>query len=214
MPDSGIWEMRGPPRRFTHSAVMTWVAVDRAIEAVERGGLDGPVERWRHLRAGIHEEVCRLGFDAERGAFVQHYGSNELDAALLLMPLVGFLPVDDPRVVGTIEAIRRELTVDGLVLRYRNREHVEGLPPGEGVFLACSFWLADVLVLSGRRDAALALFERLLALRNDVGLLPEEFDPRARRALGNFPQAFSHVGLINTAHNLTLPRGPAERRAG
>ena len=213
-PDSGIWEMRGEPRRFTHSAVMTWVAVDRAIKAVERGGLDGPLERWRRLAATIHEEVCRCGFDAERGAFMQYYGSKELDAALLLMPLVGFLPVTDSRVIGTIEAIERELMVDGFVLRYRNREHVEALPPGEGVFLACSFWLADVLVMSGRRRDALALFERLLALRNDVGLLPEEFDPHARRALGNFPQAFSHVGLINTAHNLSLAQGPAEQRAG
>jgi GH15 family glucan-1,4-alpha-glucosidase len=194
--------------------MMTWVAVDRAIKAVERGGLDGPVARWRQLAARIHEEVCRCGFNAERNAFVQHYGSKELDAALLLMPQVGFLPVDDPRVVGTVRAIERELMVDGLVMRYRNREHVEGLPPGEGVFLACSFWLADVQIMSGRRTEALALFERLLALRNDVGLLPEEFDHRARRALGNFPQAFSHVGLINTAHNLTLASGPAERRAG
>jgi len=214
LPDSGIWEIRGPPRRFTHSAVMTWVAIDRAIKAVERGGLEGPVERWRRLAATIHEEVCRSGFDAERRAFVQYYGSTELDAALLLMPLVGFLPVDDPRVVGTVRAIERELTVDGLVMRYRNQEHVDELPPGEGVFLACSFWLADVQVMSGRRAEALVLFERLLALRNDVGLLPEEFDPRARRALGNFPQAFSHVGLINTAHSLTLAQGPAERRAG
>ena len=214
LPDSGIWEMRGPPRRFTHSAVMTWVAVDRAIKAVERDGLEGPIEQWRHLAASIHEEVCRCGFDSKRGAFVQYYGSNELDAALLLMPLVGFLPVDDPRVASTVGAIERELTVDGLLLRYRNHEHVESLPPGEGVFLACSFWLADVLVMSGRRDKALTLFERLLALRNDVGLLSEEYDPRTRRALGNFPQAFSHVGLINTAHNLTHARGPAERRAG
>src|SRR5579859_7781977 len=213
LPDSGIWEMRGPPRRFTHSAVMAWVAVDRAIKAAESGGLDEPVARWRQLASRIHDEVCSKGFDAERGAFVQHEGSKELDAALLLIPLVGFLPVDDPRVVGTVQAIERELTVDGLVLRYRNREHVEALPPGEGVFLACSFWLAEVLALSGRRQAALRLFERLLALRNDVGLLPEEYDPRAGRALGNFPQAYSHVGLINTAHNLTLPRGPAERRA-
>ena len=214
LPDSGIWEIRGPLRRFTHSAMMAWVAVDRAIKAVESGGFDGPVEQWRRLAARIHDEVCQSGFDAEQGAFVQYYGSKELDAALLLMPQVGFLPVDDPRVVGTIEAVERDLTIDGFVLRYRNREHVEGLPPGEGVFLACSFWLADALVMSGRRDRAVALFERLLALRNDVGLLAEEFDPRAGRALGNFPQAFSHVGVINTAHNLTLARGPAERRAG
>jgi GH15 family glucan-1,4-alpha-glucosidase len=214
LPDSGIWEMRGPPRRFTHSAVMAWVAVDRAIKAAEGGKLKGPLAQWRQLAARIHAEVCQNGFDAERGAFMQHYGSKELDAALLLIPLVGFLPVDDPRVVGTVAAIEQELTVDGFVLRYRTREHVEALPPGEGVFLACSFWLADVLALSGRGEEALRLFERLLALRNDVGLLPEEYDPRAGRALGNFPQAYSHVGVINTAHNLTLPRGPAERRAG
>ena len=213
LPDSGIWEMRGPLRRFTHSAVMTWVAVDRAIKLAEGGGIEAPVERWRRLAARIHEEVCRCGYDAERGAFVQYYGSQELDASLLLIPLVGFLPFDDPRVVGTVRAIERELMVDGLVLRYRTREHVEDLPPGEGVFLACSFWMADVLALSGREDEARKLFDRLLSLRNDVGLLSEEYDTRAGRALGNFPQAYSHVGVINTAHNLTLARGPAERRA-
>jgi GH15 family glucan-1,4-alpha-glucosidase len=214
LPDSGIWEMRGPPRRFTHSAVMTWVAVDRALKLAEGAGFEAPVEQWRRLATRIHEEVCRCGYDAERSAFVQYYGSQELDASLLLMPLVGFLPFDDPRVVGTVRAIERELMVDGLVLRYRTREHVEALPPGEGVFLACSFWMADVLALSGREDEARKLFERLLSLRNDVGLLSEEYDTRAGRALGNFPQAFSHVGVINTAHNLTLARGPAQRRAG
>jgi GH15 family glucan-1,4-alpha-glucosidase len=213
LPDSGIWEMRGPLRRFTHSAVMTWVAVDRALKLAEGGGFEAPVEQWRRLAARIHEEVCRRGYDAERGTFVQYYGSQEVDASLLLMPLVGFLPFDDPRVVGTVRAIERELMVDGLVLRYRTREHVEALPPGEGVFLACSFWMADVLALSGREDEARKLFERLLSLRNDVGLLSEEYDTRAGRALGNFPQAFSHVGVINTAHNLTLASGPAERRA-
>jgi len=213
LPDAGIWEMRGPPRRFTHSAVMAWVAIDRAIKSVEAGGLEGPLEQWRRLAARIHDEVCRRGYDAERGTFVQYYGSKELDASLLMMPLVGFLPFDDRRVAGTVRAIERELMVDGFVLRYRNREHVEALPPGEGVFLACSFWMADVLALSGRQDEARALFERLLSLRNDVGLLSEEYDTRAGRALGNFPQAYSHVGVINTAHNLTLARGPAERRA-
>jgi len=212
-PDAGIWEMRGPPRRFTHSAVMAWVAIDRAIKSVEAGGLEGPVERWRSLAQRIHEEVCSKGYNAERGAFVQYYNSRELDASLLLMPLVGFLPIDDNRVAGTVRAIERELMVDALVLRYRNREHVEALPPGEGAFLACSFWLVDVLAMSDRWQEARALFERLLELRNDVGLLPEEFDPVSRRALGNFPQAYSHVGLINSAHNITLARGPAKRRA-
>jgi GH15 family glucan-1,4-alpha-glucosidase len=192
---------------------MAWVAIDRAIKSVEAGGLEGPLEQWRRLAARIHDEVCRRGYDAERGAFVQYYGSKELDASLLMMPLVGFLPFDDRRVADTVRAIERELMVDGFVLRYRNREHVEALPPGEGVFLACSFWMADVLALSGRQDEARALFERLLSLRNDVGLLSEEYDTRAGRALGNFPQAYSHVGVINTAHNLTLARGPAERRA-
>jgi GH15 family glucan-1,4-alpha-glucosidase len=213
LPDAGIWEIRGPPRRFTHSAVMAWVAFDRAIHSAETSGFELGAERWRQVAARIHDDVCRNGYDADRGAFVQYYGSRELDASLLLMPLVGFLPFDDPRVVGTVRAIERELTVDGLVLRYRNREHVEGLPPGEGVFLACSFWMADVLGLSGRQDEACRLFERLLSLRNDVGLLSEEYDTKAGRALGNFPQAYSHVGIINTAHNLSLAWGPAERRA-
>ena len=213
LPDSGIWEMRGPPRRFTHSAVMAWTAVDRAIKAVEADGFDGPVDHWRRLRRTIREDVLRNGYDAERECFMQYYGSRDVDAALLLVPLVGFLPAGDPRVMGTVAAIKRELMVDGLVQRYRSREHVDGLPPGEGVFLACSFWLADVLTLSGRVDEARGIFERLLALRNDVGLLAEEYDPRTGQALGNFPQAFSHVGLINTAHNLSLVRGPAQQRA-
>ena len=213
MPDAGIWEIRGPPRRFTHSAVMAWVAFDRAIHSAETSGFELGAQRWRRMAALIHQDVCRHGYDPERGAFVQYYGSKEVDASLLLMPLVGFLPFDDPRVTGTVRAIERELMVDGLVLRYRNREHVEGLPPGEGVFLACSFWMADVLALSGRQDEAYRLFERLLSLRNDVGLLSEEYDTGGGRALGNFPQAFSHVGIINTAHNLSLACGPAERRA-
>lgn len=212
LPDAGIWEMRGSPRRFTHSAVMAWTAVDRAIKAVEVDGFDGPVDHWRRLRRTIRDDVLRGGYDAKRNSFMQYYGSKDVDAALLLIPLVGFLPVNDPRVVGTVKAIKRELMVDGLVQRYRGREHVDGLPPGEGVFLACSFWLADVLTLSGEVDEARGIFERLLALRNDVGLLAEEYDPRTGRALGNFPQAFSHVGLINTAHNLSLARGPAKQR--
>jgi len=213
LPDSGIWEMRGPEQRHTHSAVMTWVAFDRAVKSVEAFGLAGNAERWRALRDAIHAEVCTRGYDRERGVFVQHYDSHALDAALLRIPLVGFLPANDPRVVRTAEAIARELTVDGFVMRYRTEEAPDGLPTGEGSFLICSFWLADNFALMGRFREARALFERLLAIRNDLGLLAEEFDPRAKRFLGNFPQAFSHVGLINTAHNLLLPEGPADRRS-
>jgi GH15 family glucan-1,4-alpha-glucosidase len=210
-PDRGLWEVRGSPQQFTHSKMMAWVAVDRAVKAVERFGLDGPVERWRALRRRIHETVCRHGYNRRRGAFTQTLDGQTLDASLLMMPLVGFLPGDDPRVVGTVEAVRRELAADGLVLRYRTDETNDGLPEGEGAFLATSFWLADCLSLQGRRDEATALFERLLGLRNDVGLLAEEHDPRTGRQLGNFPQAFSHVGIVNTAHNLSR-RGPAEER--
>jgi GH15 family glucan-1,4-alpha-glucosidase len=194
--------------------VMAWVAFDRAVKAVERFGLDGPVERWRGLRARIHEEVCRRGFDAQRGCFTQAYDSPRLDASLLMIPLVGFLPPTDGRVAGTIRAIERELLRDGFVLRYRTAEVDDGLPPGEGAFLACTFWLADNYAITGRVDEARRLFERLLALRNDVGLLSEEYDPVAGRMLGNFPQAFSHVGLINTAFNLTphVPTPAAERQ--
>jgi GH15 family glucan-1,4-alpha-glucosidase len=213
LPDSGIWEMRGPEQRHTHSAVMSWVAFDRAVKSVEASGLSGDVERWRAIRDAIHAEVCARGYDRERGVFVQHHGSKGLDAALLRIPLVGFLPANDPRVVRTADAIARELTVDGFVLRYRTDEAPDGLPAGEGSFLICSFWLADNFALMGRYREAHDLFERLLAIRNDLGLLAEEFDPRAKRFLGNFPQAFSHVGLINTAHNLILPEGPADRRS-
>jgi GH15 family glucan-1,4-alpha-glucosidase len=212
LPDEGIWEVRGPRRCFTHSKVMAWVAFDRAVKAVEAFGLAGPVGRWRALRDRIHAEVCDRAFDTKLGSFVQSYGGMELDASLLLMPLVGFLPPDDPRVRGTVEAIQRRLAVDGLLLRYDTGSTDDGLPPGEGAFLACSFWLADNLVLQGRHAEAQSLFERLLALRNDVGLLAEEYDPRARRMLGNFPQAFSHVALVNTALNLTRMAGPAEQR--
>ena len=215
--DEGIWEVRGGPQHFTHSKVMAWVALDRAVRSVEQFGLDGPLERWRALRARIHEEVCRRGFDPAVGAFVQAYGSKQLDASLLMIPLVGFLPVSDARVRSTVEAIEQRLTVDGLVLRYDSASTADGLPPGEGAFLACSFWLVDNLALLGRRDDARRLFERLLALRNDVGLLAEEYDPRLRRQVGNFPQAFSHVGLVGTAFNLAraLPARlhPAEQRA-
>jgi GH15 family glucan-1,4-alpha-glucosidase len=213
-PDDGIWEIRGPRRHFTHSKVMAWVAVDRSIAAIEKSGLEGPIERWKELRETIRREVCEKGYNAWRGAFVQYYGSTALDAALLMIPLVGFLPADDPRVRGTVAAIRRELVVDGLVMRYHpaRSAHVDGLPPGEGAFLACSFWLVDNLVLQGEHAAARRLFEQLLLIRNDVGLLAEEYDPRAGRQLGNFPQAFSHIGLINSAHNLATVHGPARKR--
>ncbi len=211
-PDEGIWEVRGPRRHFTHSKVMAWVAFDRAIKAVERYGLDGPVDRWRQLRAEVHREVCQRGFDSERNTFTQYFGSTELDASLLMVPLVGFLPADDPRVVGTVRAIERDLLRNGLVQRYRTHEQIDGLPAGEGVFLACSFWLADNYALQGRHQEAQDLFARLRALCNDLGLLAEEYDPDLRRQLGNFPQAFSHVMLINTARNLSRPHGPAEER--
>jgi GH15 family glucan-1,4-alpha-glucosidase len=201
-PDEGIWEVRGQRRHFTHSKVMAWVALDRAVKTVERFGRDGPVERWRALRAEIHDQACREGFDPDRNTFTQYYGSAELDAALLMIPLVGFLPASDPRVRGTVEAIERNLLKDGLVQRYSHNPEVDGLPPGEGAFLACSFWLADNLALLGRREDARRLFERLLDLRNDVGLLAEEYDPVLGRQLGNFPQAFSHTGLVNTACHL------------
>jgi GH15 family glucan-1,4-alpha-glucosidase len=212
-PDEGIWEIRGPRCHFTHSKVMAWVAFDRAIKSAEQFRLDGPVERWRALREEIHADVCRRGFDRELGSFVQCYGTKQLDASLLLLPCMGFLPPDDPRIGGTIAAIERELMVDGLVRRYDTRQTDDGLPPGEGAFLACSFWLVDAYVMLGRLDDARRLFDRLVALRNDVGLLSEEYDPAAGRLMGNFPQAFSHVALVNSAFNLTRVRKPAEQRA-
>ena len=211
-PDNGIWEVRGPKRHFTHSKVMAWVAVDRVVKAVENFGLQGPVERWRGLRAQIHDEVCRRGFAPERNTFVQYYGGAELDASLLMIPLVGFLPPSDPRVKGTVSAIERDLMADGFVLRYRTHPKIDGLPPGDAAFLPCSFWLADNLALQGRTEESRRLFERLLSLCNDVGLLAEEYDPAANRLLGNFPQAFSHVALINTARNLSPSQGPARDR--
>jgi GH15 family glucan-1,4-alpha-glucosidase len=201
-PDFGIWEQRSPPRHYTHSKIMSWVAFDRAIKMVERSGLDGPIERWQMQRDAIHSEVCKKGFDADRNSFVQSYGSCELDAALLLIPHVGFLAANDPRFIGTVAAIERDLVKDGLVRRYRPEHSPDGLAGGEGTFIACSFWLADALALTGRRDEALGLFERLMTLRNDVGLLAEEYDPILRRGLGNFPQAYSHVALVNTANIL------------
>ena len=210
-PDEGIWEVRGPRRHFTHSKVMAWVAFDRAVKDAERFGLEGPVERWKETRVAIHAQVCDSGFDARRNTFVQAYGSPHLDASLLLIPQVGFLPPDDPRVRGTVDAIERELVVDGCVLRYSTETGVDALPPGEGTFLPCSFWLADSLVLTGRREEGEALFQRLLASSNDVGLLSEEYDPRGQRMLGNFPQALTHMALIHTARLLTIPGEEAQR---
>jgi GH15 family glucan-1,4-alpha-glucosidase len=211
-PDHGMWEVRGPPRHFTHSKVMAWVAADRAVKAVEMFGRQGPVDRWRALRATIHEEVCQRAFDPELNSFVQYYGGKMLDASLLLIPTVGFLPPTDPRVRGTVEAVERHLMRDGFVARYTTHPKVDGLPPSEGAFLACSFWLADSYLLLGRERDARALFERLLGRCNDVGLLSEEIDPLTGRFLGNFPQAFSHVALINTARNLSGAGGPCEDR--
>jgi GH15 family glucan-1,4-alpha-glucosidase len=201
-PDEGIWEVRGPRRHFTHSKVMAWVGFDRAVRSVEEQGLDGPVEHWRRLRETIRDEVLREGWNEELGSLVQFYGADIVDASLLLLPLVGFLPADDPRMLGTVAAIERELLSDGLVRRYPVDErsaNVDGLPPGEGAFLACSFWLAENYALQGRTEEAHSLFERLLGLRNDVGLLSEEVDTSTGRLLGNFPQAFSHLALINAA---------------
>ena len=215
--DRGIWEVRGEPMQFTHSKVMAWVALDRAIDSAEKYGLEAPLDEWRAVRARIHADVLARGYNPGLGSFTRSYGSRDLDASLLLIPVVGFLPPNDPRVLGTIARIERELVVDGLVLRYDTRAADDGLPPGEGVFLACSFWLADNYMLVGRDADARRLFERLLALRNDVGLLAEEYDPRTKRLLGNFPQAFSHVALVDTAFNLgheaaqNAPK-PAEQR--
>jgi GH15 family glucan-1,4-alpha-glucosidase len=212
-PDESIWEVRSGRRHFTYSKVMAWVAFDRAIKSAMEFGLDGPIERWEKLRTEIHADVCRKGFDSGQGTFVQAYGSTELDASLLLLPVVGFLPPEDPRVIGTVEAIERRLMVGGFVQRYDTLSADDGLPPGEGVFLACSFWLVDAYVMLGRLDDAQALFKRLIALCNDVGLLAEEYDPQSNELLGNFPQAFSHVALINSAFNLTRAAKPAEQRA-
>nr|WP_055501488.1 glycoside hydrolase family 15 protein [Nonomuraea pusilla] len=199
-PDNGLWETRGPRRNFVHSKVLAWVAADRMIQAVETLSLEGPADRWRALRDEIHDDVCARGYDQDRNTFTQYYGSAGLDASLLLIPRLGFLPAGDPRVKGTVEAVRRELVEDGLVLRYRpEKERVDGLPGREGTFLACSFWLADALAMEGREDEARELFERLLSLRNDVGLLAEEYDTSRSRQVGNFPQAFSHVSVVNTA---------------
>jgi GH15 family glucan-1,4-alpha-glucosidase len=212
-PDHGIWEVRTEPLHFTHSKAMAWVGFDRALKSAEMFGLPGDTKRWRALCAEIHADVCRKGWDESRNSFVRSYGSRDLDASLLLLAPIGFVKPDDPRYRTTVEAIERDLVVDGLVLRYDSREAKDGLPPGEGAFLACSFWLADAYLLLGRRDDAERLFRRLVSLCNDVGLLSEEYDPRGRRQLGNFPQAFSHVALINTAFNLTRAEKPCEQRS-
>jgi GH15 family glucan-1,4-alpha-glucosidase len=213
-PDDGIWEVRGERRHFTHSKVMAWVAFDRAIRTVETFGLEGPVEHWHRIRAEIHDEVCRRAFNSNLGAFAQAYDSDLLDASTLLIPQVGFLPPDDERVQGTITAIERKLIRGGFVLRYDTGATKDGLPPGEGAFLPSSFWLADAYVLTGRTADAQRLFERLVGLCNDVGLLAEEYDIDARRLLGNFPQAFSHIALINTAYNIGHATKPCEQRSG
>lgn len=209
--DNGIWEIRGSQRHYTHSKVMAWVAFDRAVKDIEAFGLEGPVERWRQVRDEIHAQVCSEGYDAQRNTFVQFYGAKHLDASLLLISHVGFLPPDDPRILGTIEAIERDLVVDGLVMRYETDAELDGLPSGEGAFLPCSFWLVGSLALIGRRKEAEALFERLLGLSNDVGLLAEEYDTRGRCMLGNFPQALTHTTLINTAYLLSIPEEQAKR---
>ena len=209
LPDDGLWEVRGPRRHFTHSKVMAWVAFDRAIKDAEQDGLEGPIARWRELRDLIHAQVCERGFDSHSNSFVQAYESPYFDASLLLIPQVGFLPADDPRVLGTIAAIERCLVVDGLVMRYATGTHVDALPAGEGAFLPCSFWLADSYLLTGRRPEAEALFERLLTLSNEVGLFAEEYDPRRKRMLGNFPQALTHMALVNTARLLSMPEHEA-----
>ncbi|OOC56132.1 MULTISPECIES: glycoside hydrolase family 15 protein [Nocardiopsis] len=216
-PDNGIWEMRGPRRHFTHSKIMAWTAVDRAISGVERFGLEGPAEKWRRLRDDIFEDVCSNGYDPERRAFTQYYGSSALDASLLMASSVGFLPATDERMRGTVDAVQRELCRGGLVERYsmtEATEQVDGLPPGEGVFLPCTFWLVDNLVMQGRVDEGRGIFEHLLSLRNDLGLLAEEYDTDAGRLVGNFPQALSHIALVNSAFELERGRnGPAQRRA-
>lgn len=214
LPDESIWEVRGGAQNFTFSKVMVWVAIDRAIRGAEEFGLPAPLERWKALRLRVHETVCREGYSEKRASFVQYFGGDTLDASLLLMPLVGFLPPEDPRIVSTVEAIGRDLIADGLVRRYHTHETNDGLSGNEGVFLACSFWYVDNLVLQNRYREARDMFERLLALANDVGLLAEEYDPVAKRQLGNFPQAFSHLALINTALNLDTHAGPVEQRRG
>jgi GH15 family glucan-1,4-alpha-glucosidase len=213
-PDHGIWEVRGDRQQFTHSKIMAWVAFDRAVKTMEQFHTEGPIDRWRALRSNIHEEVCRRGFNSEVGSFMQAYGSKHVDASALLIALVGFLPPDDPRVRSTVRVIQQRLSFDGLIMRYDTEARLDRLPPGEGVFLPCSFWLCDNLSLLGRRDEARALFERLLGLRNDVGLLSEEYAPKSKRLVGNFPQALSHIALVNTAYQLLAVPAHSRHQAG
>ncbi len=201
-PDEGMWEVRGGRRQFTVSKAFCWMAFDRSIKDVEEYELPGPVERWRSVRDEIHETICREGFSQTKNSFTQAFGSEALDAGLLLLPVIGFLPADDPRIVATVAAVERELLVDGFVLRYRTDETADGLAGDEGAFLACSFWLVDSYVMLGRHAEAKALFERLVGLSNDLGLLAEEYDPHRKRQVGNFPQAFSHVALVSAAVHL------------
>jgi GH15 family glucan-1,4-alpha-glucosidase len=212
-PDEGLWEIRGERQHFTHSKAMAWLAFDRVVKSAEAFGLPGDLDRWRLTREEIHNDVCTRGFDAELGSFVQAYGTKELDASALLLPAIGFLPPEDARIRGTVAAVERDLVVGGLVRRYDSETSADGLPPGEGVFLACSFWLVDAYLMLGRHDDAVRLFERLLSLRNDLGLLSEEYEPRTRRLVGNFPQAFSHLALVNSASNLAHYKKPAEQRS-
>ncbi len=213
-PDAGIWELRHAREHFTHSRVMAWVALDRAVKAAETYQLDWPLERWRDLRTLIHRDVCENGYDEDLGGFVRSYETREPDSANLLIPIVGFLPANDSRVLKTLELIERKLMRDGFVMRYDTAKSEDGFPEGEGVFLACSFWYVDNLVMQGREKEARDMFERLLKIRNDVGLLSEEYDPYTKQLLGNFPQGLSHLTLINSAHNLTQDHGPARARAG
>ena len=213
-PDQGIWEVRGEPQHFTYSKVMAWVAFDRAVKGMETFGVTGHITHWREVRDTVHRDICQKGYNPELGSFTQAYGSKQLDASLLLIPQVGFLPWTDPRIRGTVEAVEKHLMQDGFVLRYRTEKVNDGLPPGEGVFLACSFWMVSALRMLGRTEDARQLFERLLSLRNDVGLLAEEYDPRAKRQLGNFPQALSHISLINAAFEFNRASSPGEQRAG
>ena len=206
-PDQGIWELRGPPQPLVYSRVMAWVAMDRGVKAIENAHLEGPVDRWRKVRDAIHKQVCAQGYNARAGSFTQAYGSEELDASLLMVPLVGFLPIDDPRVVSTIEAIKRDLMVDGFVIRYRPTSGVDGLPGSEGTFLPCTLWLASCLALLGKVDEARQLLERVASVANDVGLFSEEYDTGHRRLVGNFPQAFTHVAFVDAARRLAEATG-------
>ena len=212
-PDHGIWERRGPKKHYVFSKVMTWVAIDRAVKGAERFGFDAPLDRWRSLRDAICRSICENGFDSRQNAFVESYGSQSLDASVLLLPTVGFLPATDPRIRGTIAAIEKHMMRDGFVLRHDPREVSDEQQPIEGAFLACTLWLADALVLAGEIDKARAMFERVVAVANDLGLLAEEFDPGAGRQTGNFPQALTHIALINTAHNLSEAKKTSEKPA-